>query len=79
MTVQQERPTAAPSSVGALPVQRTAPSDEPTRAPQAAPARQPGAWSSEEDRLICRWMLVGLPLLSIYACVFVYLGSRVWG
>lgn len=78
MTVQQERPTTTAAPTAALPQQRRAHHDDaPATAP--APARQLGAWGSEEDRTMMRWLGVGMVVLSLYASTFVYLGTRVFG
>ena len=80
MTVQQERPATAakPTTAPAvrLPAQRAASDDAP--APEPPVVRQPGAWASEEDRIMVRWLGVMMVTLSLYCTVFLWIAARVW-
>ena len=81
MTVQQERPTAATQPTAPavqLPQQRSAGHDEQAPTPKAPAVAPPKGWATAEDRTICRWLMVGMLILSLYASLMVTLGSRVW-
>ncbi len=78
MTVQQDHRTAAPQVPVRLPEQRRG-EPEPVQPPPAPPAPQLRGWGSEEDRTMARRLLLMMVTLSLYASLFVALGSRAWG
>lgn len=75
MTVQQERPTTTAPPV-VLPVQRRGDHDAVAIPPRVD--RRPGAWVTAEDRRACRWMMVAMLALGLYAALMVWLSARVW-